>query len=61
MKKKPNQIVVRITDEQSKRLDDFAEKIEKQYPGLLPNLSSVVRMLMERGMKAIEEEDEEGK
>jgi hypothetical protein len=50
----PRQIYVRLDDATLARIDQFIEYLSKQEPGLKPNRSDAIRVLVHRALAAIE-------
>jgi hypothetical protein len=54
----PRQVYVRLDDATLARIDQFIEYLSKQQPGLKPNRSDAIRVLVHRGLDAFEAEGE---
>ena len=52
----PRQIYVRLDDATLARIDEFVEYLSRQQPGLKPNRSDAIRVLVTRSLDAFEAE-----
>jgi metal-responsive CopG/Arc/MetJ family transcriptional regulator len=50
-------IYVRLDDTLLARIDRFAEHLATQQPGLKPNRSDAIRVLVHKGLDAFEQEE----
>ena len=53
----PRQVYVRLDDATLARIDRFLEQLSAQQPGLNPNRSDAIRVLVHRGLEAIEQQE----
>ena len=52
----PRQIYVKLDDETLARIDEFVQYLSRQQPGLKPNRSDAIRVLVTRSLDAFEAE-----
>jgi metal-responsive CopG/Arc/MetJ family transcriptional regulator len=53
----PKAIYVRLDDALLARIDQFVERLAAQQPGLKPNRSDAIRVLVHKGLDAFEQEE----
>lgn len=53
----PKAIYVRLDDGLLARIDQFMERLAAQQPGLKPNRSDAIRVLVHKGLDAFEQEE----
>ena len=53
----PRQVYVRLDDATLARIDCFLEQLSAQQPGLKPNRSDAIRVLVHRGLEAVEQQE----
>jgi metal-responsive CopG/Arc/MetJ family transcriptional regulator len=53
----PKQIYVRLDDALLARIDRFIEHLTAQQPGLKPNRSDAIRVLVHKGLDAFDTEE----
>jgi metal-responsive CopG/Arc/MetJ family transcriptional regulator len=53
----PKAIYVRLDDALLARIDQFVERLAAQQPGLKPNRSDAIRVLVHKGLGAFEQEE----
>jgi metal-responsive CopG/Arc/MetJ family transcriptional regulator len=53
----PKAIYVRLDDALLARIDQFGERLAAQQPGLKPNRSDAIRVLVHKGLDAFEQEE----
>jgi metal-responsive CopG/Arc/MetJ family transcriptional regulator len=54
----PKAIYVRLDDALLARIDQFVERLAAQQPGLKPNRSDAIRVLVHKGLDAFEQEEQ---
>ena len=52
------QVYIRLDDEVLARIDQFVERLAAQQPGLKPNRSDAIRVLVHKGLDAFDTEEE---
>jgi hypothetical protein len=50
----PKAIYVRLDDALLDRIDQFAERLAAQQPGLKPNRSDAIRVLLHKGLDSLD-------
>ena len=53
----PRQVYVRLDDATLARIDRFLAQLSAQQPGLKPNRSDAIRVLVHRGLAAVEQQE----
>jgi hypothetical protein len=53
----PRQVYVRLDDATLARIDRFLAQLSAQQPGLKPNRSDAIRVLVHRGLEAVEQQE----